>query len=87
MTKLEKGKRIRDHVEAIERLEKADNMLSDKGYHDTSISIHIHRKTWGGGMEEVILDGECMRDIIHKVIKEMRATNNENLNKLLESKE
>lgn len=87
MTKLEKGKQIRDHVEAIEKLEKADNMLSDKGYHDTSISIHIHHKTWGGWSEEVVLDGDVMRDLIHKVIKETKDTHNKNLAELLEIKE
>lgn len=87
MTNLEKGKQIRDHVEAIEKLEKADSMLCDKGYHDTSISIHVHRKTWIGAIEEVIVDGECVRDIIHKIIKEMKDTHNKNLDELLESKE
>lgn len=83
MTNLEKGKQIRDHVEAIEKLEKADSMLCDKGYHDTSISIHIHRKAWVG-VEEVIVDGEYMRDIIHKIIKEMKDTHNKSLDELLE---
>lgn len=87
MTNLEKGKRIRDHVECIERLEKADNMLRDKGYRAPSISIRIHHVNQVGTVEEVILDGGCMRDLIHKFIKEMKNTNNENLDRLLESKE
>lgn len=87
MTNIEKGKLIRNHVEAIEKLEKADNMLCDKGYYNASISIHIHRKAWVGGTEEVIVDGDCVRDLIHKVIKEMKDTNIKNLDELLESNE
>ena len=87
MTNIEKGRQIKNCVEAIEKLKKADNMLNDKGYHAPSISIRIHHRNQVGTMEEVVLDGEYMRDIIHKGIKAMYDINNETLNKLLESKE
>lgn len=87
MTIIEKGKRIRDHVETIEKLEKADSMLHDKGYHAPSISIHIHRRNQVGASEEVMVDGDCVRDIIHKIIKEMKDMHNKNLDELLKSKD
>ncbi len=87
MTNIEKGKRIKNCVEAIEKLEKANFMLCDRGYRSPSVSIHIHRTNQVGTTEEVVIDANCMRDIIHKAIKEMKDTNSKNLDKLLESNE
>lgn len=87
MTNIEKGKQIKKCVEDIEKLETANFMLSDKGYRSPSISIRIHHTNQVGTTEEVVIDANRMRGIIHNAIKDLKDVNTEKLDELLGSKE